>query len=48
MSVDDEFFLCATGSIECAEFYEIDNAYCKYGYHCGPDWSVVAVSVITR
>ncbi|KAH0545819.1 B9 domain-containing protein 1 isoform X2 [Cotesia glomerata] len=38
---DEEFYLCATGSIEYGEFYEIDNAYCKYGYHFGPEWNIV-------
>ncbi|XP_026670262.1 B9 domain-containing protein 1 isoform X3 [Ceratina calcarata] len=42
MSVEGEFFLSITGSIEHAEFYDINNAYCKYGYHFGPEWSVVA------
>ncbi|KAL0101761.1 hypothetical protein PUN28_019115 [Cardiocondyla obscurior] len=42
MSVDGEFFLSVTGSIEHAEFYDVNNAYCKYGFHFGPDWSVVA------
>ncbi|XP_015117452.1 B9 domain-containing protein 1 isoform X1 [Diachasma alloeum] len=37
-----EFFVCATGSIEYGMFYEIDNAYCKYQYHFGDDWSIVA------
>lgn len=44
MSVEGEFFLSITGSIEHAEFYDVDNAYCKYGFHFGPEWSVVAVS----
>lgn len=44
MSVEGEFFLSITGSIEHAEFYDINNAYCKYGFHCGPEWTVVAVS----
>ncbi|KAK0162247.1 hypothetical protein PV327_008599 [Microctonus hyperodae] len=38
---EGEFFVCVTGSIEYGEFYEINNAYCKYIYHYGPDWSVV-------
>ncbi|XP_068989864.1 B9 domain-containing protein 1 isoform X3 [Neodiprion pinetum] len=41
MSVEGEFFLSVTGSIEYANFYDIDNVYCKYGYHFGPDWSIV-------
>lgn len=44
MSVEGQFFLSITGSIEHAEFYDVDNAYCKYGFHFGPEWSVVAVS----
>lgn len=44
MSAEEEFFLSATGSIEHAEFYDADNVYCKYGFHFGPEWSVVAVS----
>ncbi|XP_076390422.1 B9 domain-containing protein 1 isoform X2 [Megachile rotundata] len=42
MSVEGEFFLSITGSIEYAEFYDTSNAYCKYGFHFGPEWSVVA------
>ncbi|XP_047348692.1 B9 domain-containing protein 1 isoform X1 [Vespa velutina] len=42
MSVEGEFFLSITGSIEYAEFYNADNAYCKYGFHFGSEWSVVA------
>ncbi|XP_046821126.1 B9 domain-containing protein 1 isoform X2 [Vespa crabro] len=42
MSVEGEFFLSVTGSIEYAEFYNADNAYCKYGFHFGSEWSVVA------
>ncbi|XP_029039392.1 B9 domain-containing protein 1 isoform X1 [Osmia bicornis bicornis] len=42
MSVEGEFFLSITGSIEHAEFYDINNAYCKYGFHCGSEWTVVA------
>lgn len=45
MSVEGQFFLSVTGSIEHAEFYDADNAYCKYGFHFGPEWSVVAVSI---
>lgn len=41
MSVE-EFFLSVTGSIEHAEFYDVDNAYCKYSFHFGSEWSVVA------
>jgi len=44
MSVEGQFFLSVTGSIEHAEFYDVNNAYCKYSFHFGPDWSVVAVS----
>jgi len=44
MSAEEEFFLSITGSIEHAEFYDADNVYCKYGFHLGPEWSVVAVS----
>lgn len=40
---DGEFYVCTTGSIEYGKFYEIDNVYCKYGYHFGSDWTVVAV-----
>lgn len=40
---DGEFYVCATGSIEYGEFYEIDNAYCKYGYHFGSEWNIVGV-----
>lgn len=47
MSGDSEFYLCITGSIEFGEFYEIDNAYCKYGYHFGNEWNVVAVITLT-
>lgn len=43
MSTEGQFFLSATGSIEHAEFYDVNNAYCKYSFHFGPDWSVVAV-----
>ncbi|XP_011875050.1 PREDICTED: B9 domain-containing protein 1 isoform X2 [Vollenhovia emeryi] len=42
MSVEGQFFLSVTGSIEHAEFYDVNNAYCKYSFHFGPDWSVVA------
>ncbi|KAH0950664.1 hypothetical protein HN011_001044 [Eciton burchellii] len=42
MSAEEEFFLSITGSIEHAEFYDADNVYCKYGFHLGPEWSVVA------
>ncbi|XP_032669464.1 B9 domain-containing protein 1 [Odontomachus brunneus] len=42
MSVEGEFFLSITGSIEHAEFYDVNNAYCKYGFHFGPEWNVVA------
>lgn len=44
MSVDGEFFLSITGTIEHAEFYDANNVYCKYGFHFGPEWTVVAVS----
>lgn len=44
--VDGEFYVCATGSIEYGEFYEIDNAYCKYGYHYGSEWNIVGVRKI--
>lgn len=44
MSVEGEFFLSVTGSIDFADFYDVGNAYCKYGYYIGPEWSVVAVS----
>ncbi|KAG5326861.1 B9D1 protein, partial [Acromyrmex heyeri] len=42
MSVEGQFFLSVTGSIEHAKFYEVNNVYCKYSFHFGPDWSVVA------
>ncbi|KYQ48223.1 B9 domain-containing protein 1 [Trachymyrmex zeteki] len=42
MSVEGQFFLSVIGSIEHAEFYEVNNVYCKYSFHFGPDWSVVA------
>ncbi|XP_020279162.1 B9 domain-containing protein 1 isoform X2 [Pseudomyrmex gracilis] len=42
MSVEGQFFLSVTGSIEHSEFYDVDNAYCKYGFHFGPEWSVVS------
>lgn len=42
---DSEFFMCTTGSVEFGEFYEINNAYCKYSYHYGSDWSIVAVRI---
>ncbi|XP_033323951.2 B9 domain-containing protein 1 [Megalopta genalis] len=42
MSGDGEFFLSIIGSIEHAEFYDADNVYCKYGFHFGPEWTVVA------
>ncbi|XP_024893585.1 B9 domain-containing protein 1-like isoform X2 [Temnothorax curvispinosus] len=42
MSVEGQFFLAVTGSIEHAEFYDVNNAYCKYSFHFGPEWSVVA------
>ncbi|XP_029169147.1 LOW QUALITY PROTEIN: B9 domain-containing protein 1-like [Nylanderia fulva] len=41
MSVEGQFFLSITGSIEHAEFYEADNVYCKYRFHFGPEWNVV-------
>lgn len=44
MSNEGEFYLSATGSIEFAEFYDVNNVYCKYGFHYGSDWNVVAVS----
>jgi len=44
MSAEEEFFLSITGSIEHAEFYDSDNVYCKFGFHMGPEWTVVAVS----
>ncbi|CAD1472835.1 unnamed protein product [Heterotrigona itama] len=42
MSVEGEFFLSIAGSIEHGEFYDVNNAYCKYGFHFGPEWSVIA------
>ncbi|KOX71538.1 B9 domain-containing protein 1 [Melipona quadrifasciata] len=42
MSVEGEFFLSITGSIEHGDFYDVNNAYCKYGFHFGPEWSVIA------
>ncbi|XP_015590856.1 B9 domain-containing protein 1 isoform X2 [Cephus cinctus] len=36
-----EFYVAVTGAIEYAEFYDIDNVYCKHGYHFGPEWSLV-------
>lgn len=44
MSVEGQFFLSITGSIEHAEFYDADNVYCKYSFHFGPEWNVVTVS----
>ncbi|XP_012271874.1 B9 domain-containing protein 1 [Orussus abietinus] len=42
MSVEGEFFVSVTGSIDFAEFYDADSVYCKYRYHFGAEWSVVA------
>ncbi|XP_014216692.1 B9 domain-containing protein 1 [Copidosoma floridanum] len=41
-STEGEFYLSLTGSIESADFYEVGNAYCKYAYQFGPEWSVLA------
>ena len=46
MTNEGEFFLSVTGSIESGEFYEIGNAYCKYSYHFGSEWSIVAVRLL--
>ncbi|XP_058797819.1 B9 domain-containing protein 1 isoform X2 [Phymastichus coffea] len=37
-----DFFLSISGSIESADFYDISNAYCKYAYQFGPEWSLIA------
>ncbi|XP_014236788.1 B9 domain-containing protein 1-like isoform X2 [Trichogramma pretiosum] len=37
-----EFYLSLSGSVESGNFYEIGNAYCKYAYQFGQDWSIVA------
>ncbi|XP_066585010.1 B9 domain-containing protein 1 [Prorops nasuta] len=42
MSLEGEFVLSVTGSIEHAEFYDANNVYCKYGFHFGPEWSIVS------
>lgn len=47
MSVEGEFFVIVTGSIEFAEFYDADNLYLKYEYHSGPEWTVVGVRKFT-
>lgn len=46
IGTEGEFYLSVTGSIESADFYEVGNAYCKYAYQFGPEWSVLAVSIV--
>ena len=30
-------------SLLCLQFGALDGLYCRYGFHFGPDWSIVAV-----
>ena len=49
----DGFYVMCSGQIESAEFYGIDNLYCKYTFYYGQHWTPVAgvetaVSQISR
>eukprot|EP00602_Paraphysomonas_sp_CaronLab_P010490 CAMPEP_0185026190 /NCGR_PEP_ID=MMETSP1103-20130426/10144_1 /TAXON_ID=36769 /ORGANISM="Paraphysomonas bandaiensis, Strain Caron Lab Isolate" /LENGTH=193 /DNA_ID=CAMNT_0027559685 /DNA_START=78 /DNA_END=659 /DNA_ORIENTATION=+ len=36
------FFVSCTGQIEKAELGDLDDLYCRYAFHFGPDWTIVA------
>jgi len=49
----DGFYVMCSGQIESAEFYGVDNLYCKYTFYYGQHWTPVAgvetaVSQISR
>jgi hypothetical protein len=37
------FSISVTGQIESAHIPQHDHLYCKFGYHFGPDWTVLNV-----
>ena len=49
----DGFYVMCSGQVESAEFYGVDNLYCKYTFYYGQHWTPVAgvetaVSQISR
>ena len=42
------FLLSVTGQIESAQFAGLDDLYCRYSFHTGPDWEIVTVSDVVR
>ena len=42
------FLLSVTGQIESAQFAGLDDLYCRYSFHTGPDWEIVTVSGVVR
>lgn len=35
------FLLSVTGQIESAQFAGLDDLYCRYSFHTGPDWEII-------